>query len=399
MSKTRVIILFGGRSAEHEVSLLSARNVYLALDRARFEPLLIGIDKEGRWRAEPEATLLGAKGDPRQLRPVADGVEVAVPVRPEGRELAGRGQGNALADIDTGPSKGPVAPAMGSGGQSPPPPYAILRRDDVVFPVLHGTYGEDGTVQGLLELADVAYVGAGPLGAGIGMDKDVAKRLLQQAGIPVVPWRLVTAARLRREPEAVADDVAALGYPLFVKPANAGSSVGVSKVRDRAGVLPALQAALSFDLKALAEAGVDAREIECAVLGNDEPQAAVPGEIEVTHRDGFYSYDAKYVDADGSRIRIPADIPADVAARVQALSVQTFQALELAGMARVDFFLDRRTGALYVNEVNTIPGFTAISMYPKMWEAAGLSMTELVTRLIDLAVERRAARRSLKTSV
>jgi D-alanine-D-alanine ligase len=373
MSKTRVIILFGGRSAEHEVSLLSARNVYLALDRTRFDPLLIGIDKDGRWRVEPEATLLGAQGDPRHLHLQAGGAEVAVPVRPDKS----------------------LAPGEERGGG----PLAILRRDDVVFPVLHGTYGEDGTVQGLLELADVAYVGAGPLGSGIGMDKDVAKRLLSQAGIPVVPWRLVTAARMRWAPEAVAEEVARLGFPLFVKPANAGSSVGVSKVRDRAGVLPALQAALSFDVKALAEAAVDAREIECAVLGNDDPQAAVPGEIEVSHRDGFYSYDAKYVDPDGSRIRIPADIPAEVAARVRALSVQTFQALELAGMARVDFFLDRGNGDLYVNEVNTIPGFTAISMYPKMWEAADLPIGALVTRLVDLAIERRAARRALKTTV
>jgi D-alanine-D-alanine ligase len=186
---------------------------------------------------------------------------------------------------------------------------------------------------------------------------------------------------------------------LFVKPANAGSSVGVSKVKSPAELPAALAQALSFDLKALAESGVDAREIECAVLGNDDPQAAVPGEIEVTHKDGFYSYEAKYVDPDGSHIRIPADIPAETAARVRQLSVETFRTLELAGMARVDFFLDRQTGALYVNEVNTIPGFTAISMYPKMWEAAGLSIQELVTKLIDLAIERRQARRSLKTSV
>jgi D-alanine-D-alanine ligase len=378
MSKTRVTILFGGRSAEHEVSLLSARNVYLALDRSRFEPLLIGIDKQGRWRVEPEATLLGAKGDPRHLRLRAAGAEVPVPVRP---------------DLEEAPSsERSLAATEGA-------PLAILRRDDVIFPVLHGTYGEDGTVQGLLELADAAYVGAGPLGSGIGMDKDVAKRLLAQAGIPVVPWRLVTAAGFKKDPVGTQARVSELGFPLFVKPANAGSSVGVSKVKSPAELPAALAQALSFDLKALAESGVDAREIECAVLGNDDPQAAVPGEIEVTHKDGFYSYEAKYVDPDGSHIRIPADIPAETAARVRQLSVETFRTLELAGMARVDFFLDRQTGALYVNEVNTIPGFTAISMYPKMWEAAGLSIQELVTKLIDLAIERRQARRSLKTSV
>ena len=376
--KTRVIILFGGRSAEHEVSLLSARNVYLALDRERFEPLLIGIDKQGRWRVEPESTLLGAKGDPRHLRLQAAGAEVPVPVRPDiaetsERSLASRGDGDGA--------------------------LSILGRDDVVFPVLHGTYGEDGTVQGLLELADVAYVGAGPLGSGIGMDKDVAKRLLSQAGIPVVPWRLVTAGALRRGREQVLAQVAELGFPLFVKPANAGSSVGVSKVKSAAELPAALQRALAFDTKALAEAAVDAREIECAVLGNDDPRAAVPGEIEVTHKDGFYSYEAKYVDPDGSHIRIPADIPPETAERVRALSVATFKALELAGLARVDFFLDRKTGELFVNEVNTIPGFTAISMYPKMWEAAGMSIQQLVARLVELAIERRAERRALSTSV
>jgi D-alanine-D-alanine ligase len=367
-NRTRVIVLFGGRSAEHEISLLSARNVYLALDRQRFDPLPVSIDKQGRWRIEPEQTLLGATGDPRQVRLVASGAELVVPVRPQqDSESAALGQ--------------------------------ILRKDDVVFPVLHGTYGEDGTVQGLLELADVAYVGAGPLGSGIGMDKDVAKRLLAQAGIPVVPWRTLHASAVDADPDQVAAVVATLGYPLFVKPANAGSSVGVSKVKAPGDLLPALRQALRFDRKVLVESGIDAREIECAVLGNDDPRASTPGEIEVTHKDGFYSYDAKYVDAGGSHIRIPADIPPAVAAQVRELSVATFRALELAGMARVDFFLDRGTSALYVNEVNTIPGFTAISMYPKMWEHAGMSISALITRLVDLAIERRAARRRLETSV
>jgi D-alanine-D-alanine ligase len=372
VKKTRVIILFGGRSAEHEVSLLSARNIYLALDRERFEPLLIGIDKQGRWRAEPEATLLEAKGDPRNLRLRGIGDEVPVPVRPDRGEVTSRPRGDALA---------------------------ILQHDDVIFPVLHGTYGEDGTVQGLLELADVAYVGAGHLGSGIGMDKDVTKRLLSQAGIPVVPWRLVRAADYRRDGAAVRTALTALGFPCFVKPANAGSSVGVSKVRGPGDLDAALNQAFSFDQKVLVEAGVNAREVECAVLGNDEPQASVPGEIIVTHKDGFYSYEAKYVDPDGADFKIPADISAEVAARVRTLSVETFKALDLAGMARVDFFLDRDTGGLYVNEVNTIPGFTAISMYPKMWEASGVPIKELVAKLVDLAIERRAARRALKTSV
>jgi D-alanine-D-alanine ligase len=374
VNKTRVIILFGGRSAEHEVSLLSARNVFLALDRQRFDPILVGIDKQGRWRIEPEATLLEASGDPRLLALRGAGAEVSVPVRP-----------------DLEPVR-PVAPPAGG-------PLAILRRDDVVFPVLHGTYGEDGTVQGLFELADVAYVGAGHLGSAVGMDKEVAKRLLAQAGIPVVPWQTVTASGFQRDPGGVKARAAALGYPLFVKPANAGSSVGVSKVDGPEALEPALRNAFQFDRKVLLEARVNAREVECAVLGNDEPQASVPGEIVVTHKDGFYSYEAKYVDPEGAHWKIPAEIPPAVAERVRALSLETFRALELAGMARVDFFLDRDTGALYVNEVNTIPGFTAISMYPKMWEASGLSAQALVTRLIDLAIERRAARRALKTSV
>jgi D-alanine-D-alanine ligase len=382
MNKRRVIILFGGRSAEHEVSLLSARNVYLALDRDRFDPLLIGIDKQGRWRAEPTESLLGATGDPRHVKLAAAAREVTVPVRPQILE------------------EGLTARPPGSGKETSAGEGAlgILGRDDVVFPVLHGTYGEDGTVQGLLELADVAYVGSGHLGSGIGMDKHIAKRLLIEAGIPVVPYRLITAAELRRGPEACARRAGELGFPLFVKPANAGSSVGVSKVKEPAALLPALRAALDYDTKVLAEAAVDAREIECAVLGNDEPQASVPGEIVVTHRDGFYSYEAKYVDEKGAECRIPADLPPETAQRVRELSVATFRALELSGMARVDFFLDRGTGALAVNEVNTIPGFTAISMYPKLWEASGIPVKDLVSRLIDLALERRAARRALKTS-
>jgi D-alanine-D-alanine ligase len=370
VKKTRVIILFGGRSAEHEVSLLSARNVFLALDRERFEPLLVGIDKQGHWRIEPERTLLDASGDPRLLKLVAAGRELAVPVHPQSS-----------------------APATSDGDQP------LLGADDVVFPVLHGTYGEDGTVQGLLELADIAYVGPGLLGSAIGMDKDVSKRLLAQAAIPVVPWRLVTAAAMKRDPGRCLALAGELGLPAFVKPANAGSSVGVSKVKNEADLEPALRAALAFDTKVLVEAGIDGREIECAVLGNDEPEASMLAEIVVHHQDGFYSYDAKYVDANGADAKIPANLPADTTLRVRNLAVRTFRTLELAGMSRVDFFLDRKSGALYVNEVNTIPGFTAISMYPKMWEASGVPIKQLITRLLDLAIERRAARRALKTQI
>jgi D-alanine-D-alanine ligase len=366
VTKTRVIILFGGRSAEHEISLLSARNVLAALDRQRFEPVLIGIDRAGGWHLESDRTLAAATGSPRALAldPVAPPVDVQA----------------ALAQVP------------GAGGQS---------AETVVFPVLHGTFGEDGTVQGLLDLADVAYVGAGVLGSAVGMDKEVAKRLLRDAGIPVVDFVLVTAAAFARDAEAALAPVARFGFPVFVKPSNAGSSVGVSKVRDRAGLAPAVRAALAFDRKVLIERAVDAREVECAVLGNDDPIASVPAEVLVHHKDGFYSYDAKYVDPDGASFRVPADVPAPLIARVQELAIQTFRTLELAGMARVDFFLER-TGAapaLYVNEVNTIPGFTAMSMYPKMWEASGLPQKELLTRLIELALERRNARQALKTGV
>jgi D-alanine-D-alanine ligase len=363
VKKTRVIILFGGRSAEHEISILSARNVLAALDRERFAPVLVGIDRAGRWHLESERTLADATGDPRALAldPAAPTVSI------EQGLVAGARHQSDLGD------------------------------DVVVFPVLHGTFGEDGTVQGLLELGDVAYVGAGVLGSAIGMDKEVAKRLLRDAGIPVVDFTVVTAAAFARDPAAALSGTASLGWPLFVKPVNAGSSVGVSRVNGPEGLAPAVRAALAFDRKVLIERAVDAREIECAVLGNDDPVASIPGEILVHHKDGFYSYDAKYVDPSGASWKIPADLPAATAARVQTLAVETFRTLELAGLARVDFFLSRQDGALYVNEVNTLPGFTAISMYPKMWEASGLSQKALLTRLIELARERWEARRTIHT--
>ncbi|HEY4184109.1 MAG TPA: D-alanine--D-alanine ligase family protein [Polyangia bacterium] len=345
-SKKRVVILFGGRSAEHEVSLLSARNVAQALDRERFEPLLVGIDKQGRWHLESQATLDAAVGDPRGVR------------------------------LD------PNAPVVDA---------SVLRPGDVVFPALHGTFGEDGTMQGLLELAGVAYVGAPVLGSAVGMDKDVTKRLLRDAGLPIVPYRMVTARAFREDAAACLRAGEELGFPLFCKPANAGSSVGVSRVLRAEELGAALTLALQFDTKVLLEQGIDAREVECAVLGNEQPEASIPGEIVLSHRDGFYSYDAKYVDPTGALFRVPADIPTAVSKRVRELSVATFRALELAGLARVDFFLDRRDGTLYVNEVNTLPGFTEASGYPKMWAASGLAVRPLVSRLIDLALERQAA--------
>lgn len=360
MSKTRVVILFGGRSAEHEISLLSARNILVALDRNLYEPELVSIDKQGRWRRETEAFLLSATGDPRSLRLPAESPEVQVPIAPSAEGL--------------------------------------FAGDTVVFPVLHGTYGEDGRVQSVLDMAGVAYVGSGALGSAMGMDKDVTKRLLAQTDVPVVPWQTIHAHELSEDPQAVHERVAALQYPLFVKPANAGSSVGVSRVARAEDLPSALAQAFRFDTKVLAEAAINAREVECAVLGNEHPQASIPGEIVVTHKDGFYSYEAKYIDPAGSHLQLPAPLPEEVCAWVQDLAVRTFRALELSGLARVDFFVERGTLEVYLNEVNTMPGFTAISMYPKMWEATGLSQRELVSRLIELGRQRHAKRSRIVTS-
>ena len=359
--RIRVLVLFGGRSSEHGVSVLSARNVAAALDPARYEVVAVGIGQDGVWRYEPAETLANAKGDPRQLAVAGTGPRLRIPVGPPS------------ADDD-------------------------IRPDDVLFPVLHGTFGEDGTIQGLFELMDVAYVGCGPLGASIGMDKDVAKKLLAFANLPVVPWHTVTTHAWDTAREASRTAAAAFGFPLFVKPANAGSSVGVHKVKRAEDLDAAIEDALRFDGKVLVEPALDIREIECAVLGNDAPSAATPGEIVVYHADGFYSYEAKYVDAAGSHPEIPAQAPAALLGTLQRLAVEAFRALELSGLARVDFFVERGTDRVFINEVNTLPGFTPISMYPKMWEAAGVSNAALVDRLVQLAVERHAVRRARITA-
>jgi D-alanine-D-alanine ligase len=342
--KLTVAIVFGGQSAEHEISILSARNVLAALDRTRFEPLLIGIDKSGHWLRQEERRLIDSARDPRQVA------------------------------ITAGPAAGPLPRADG--------PHI-----DVVFPVLHGTLGEDGAMQGLLELAGLPYVGAGVLGSAIGMDKDVMKRLLKEAQIPVAPFTVVRRAHFESRPQEALAAVASLGFPLFTKPANAGSSVGVRRVKSSAELDAAVRHALEFDSKVIAEAAVTGREIELAVLGGNPPQVSVAGEIVVQHADGFYSYDAKYLDPEGARLDLPAKIPPAQLARAQALALQTFEVLECEGMARVDLFLEP-DGTFLVNEINTIPGFTAISMYPKLWELSGVPPQHLVTRLIELALER-----------
>jgi D-alanine-D-alanine ligase len=363
--RLRVAVLFGGRSAEHEISLLSARFVVESLDRDRFEPILVGIDKSGRWLLQEEALLLGAARDPRLV-----GLNRAMPAV-------------ALAAHPT--PGGETALAIGAEGSA---------GIDVAFPVLHGPMGEDGAVQGLLELAGIPYVGAGVLGSAVGMDKDVMKRLLASAGLPVLPWVAVRGVARAGD----LDRAEALGYPVFVKPANMGSSVGVRRARTRQELAEAIEHAFTFDTKVMVEKGLDRpREVECSVLGNDEPIASVAGEIVVDHPDGFYSYAAKYIDETGATLRIPADLAPAQMSEVQRLAVETFRVLDCSGLARVDFF-PAADGRLFVNEINTMPGFTSISMYPKLWEASGMSARELVSRLVDLALERAARKAKLLTT-
>jgi D-alanine-D-alanine ligase len=362
--KVRVAIVFGGQSAEHEISILSARNVLAAVDRDRFEPVLIGIDKQGYWLAQDPQRLLDSAQNARLAR-----IEPGSPVR-----IA-----SALA-----------LPAAGMAADS-----SVI---DVIFPVLHGTLGEDGTMQGLFEVAGIPYVGAGVLGSAIGMDKDVMKRLLRDAGIPVTDFRTVRQQQFNADAGRICQALAVLGWPLFTKPANAGSSVGVRRVGGAHELEAAIRHAFEFDTKVVVEAAVDGREIELAVLGGNPAIASVAGEIVVDHRDGFYSYQAKYLDEQGVRLEIPARISPEDLLRAQALALSAFEVLECDGLARVDLFL-KRDGTLLVNEINTLPGFTAVSMYPKLWAASGIAPTELITRLIDLALQRGQQRVALRRCI
>ena len=348
IKRLRVGVLFGGRSGEHEVSLASAASVIRGLDPDQYEAVPIGITKDGHW-------LVG---------------EGAVKMLPE--VLKGGRRVMLTAD----PTEAALVPLdRGAGAQ----------RLDVIFPVMHGTFGEDGTIQGMLELAGLPYVGAGVLGSAIGMDKDVSKRLCKEAGIPVVPWVTIHRWTWEKEPEAVRAQIEGkFEYPVFVKPATLGSSVGMSKVHSTEELAPALNLACEYGLKILVEKAVTGREIEVSVLGNHEPQSSVPGEI-VPHRE-FYDYAAKYLE-DGTQLIIPAALKPSQVAKIQSLAIKAFRTLELSGMARVDFFLEKKGGKLYLNEANTIPGFTSISMYPKLWEASGISFRELIGKLIDLAFE------------
>jgi D-alanine-D-alanine ligase len=373
--KLRVGILFGGRSGEHEVSLLSAASVLNAIDRKKFDVVPIGITKNGHWLAAADAHGL-LEGD---TSAVASRLRAGDPAATEGAKLLEKGMPMLLA-----PEPGPQGPQG--------------RSIDVVFPVLHGTFGEDGTIQGLFELAGIAYVGSGVLGSSAGMDKDVMKRLFKESGLPIVKHVTVLRSEWEKSPKKVAAKIeATLKYPVFVKPANLGSSVGISKAHDRKELGPALDEAARFDRKLVIEQGVGgaikggkleakARELEVAVLGNDKPEASVVGEI-IPGKE-FYDYEAKYL-SEGSIPVIPAKLTRAESKKIREMAVKAFQACDLAGLARVDFLMEaggkRR---IYLNEVNTLPGFTKISMYPKLWEATGLSYSDLITRLIELALER-----------
>jgi len=385
VKRLRVGVLYGGRSGEHEVSLASAAAVFANLDRKKYEPVPIRIDKEGRWAlADRPPTATSAAEVIEQAR-----LEAARPTR-EGREvhLVARPSDETILSIDRQVARGEdLGQAIVTG-----------LNIDVIFPVLHGPYGEDGTIQGLLELANVPYVGAGVLASSVGMDKAVMKVVFSARELPICPYRVVMRHEWeRRRSDLAAELEQALGFPMFVKPANLGSSVGISKAKEPRSLADAIDLAGAFDRKIVVEAAVpNAREIECAVLGNDDPQASVPGEV-IPSRE-FYDYEAKYID-EGSMIVIPADLAPSTTADIQRLSIAAFQAIDCAGMARVDFLLDGASGHIFVNEVNTIPGFTTISMYSKLWAATGVDYPQLLDRLIGLALERHSEKQQLRTSV
>lgn len=363
MEKLRIGLLYGGRSVEHDVSIVSATSILAALDRDRYEVSLVGVDSQGAWHLAPAD---------HSLRDGLRAPVVFLPAHPGATDLQAR---------DPDPST----------------PLGELARLDVVFPIIHGRGGEDGALQGLLEMAAVPYVGSGVLSSALQMDKDFAKRLLMAAGLPVTPWMTFSAAALSAAGlSTTADRVAAeLGLPVFVKPANSGSSIGISRAESAGELIAALDLALRYDRKVVVEIAIDAREIEVAVLGNDFPEASVPGEIRSAR--SFYDYESKYSD-DATELIIPAELDAEQVRAIRETAIAAYQALDAEGMARVDFLLDRETGVFYVNELNSLPGFTAASsMYPKLWEATGLPYPKLLDRLIELALERHAERSKLES--
>ncbi len=376
--KIRVGLVFGGRSGEHEVSLASANSVMANLDKEKYEVVPIGITKSGSWLLGSEpAKLIAAEQSVGQEQTGAEEAEggehitsVTLTGDPKLRRLIALERGEELRD---------------NGAL------------DVIFPVMHGTYGEDGALQGLLEMANVPYVGCGVLGSALGMDKEKMKMVFQSAGLPIVDYLVFRRNQWERSPETILDAIEArLGYPCFVKPVNLGSSVGVNKAHERGELIHAINVAAEYDRKVIVERGISCRELEISVLGNDEPIASVVGEVISSNE--FYDYRAKYLDGKSQTI-IPADIPQETAEEVRRIALQAFLALDLSGLARVDFFLDKTSGKVYINEVNTMPGFTQISMYPKLWEASGLPYPELLDRLIELAIERHADRQRNRTDL
>lgn len=366
--KQDVLVIYGGRSAEHEVSCRSAAFILRNLDPDKYNVHAIAIDKNGTWLPQNAKVLLAGLKDSVAI--ARDVVQPALPTRdPAGHLLA-------LAAVDGKP---------------------IDKKKLVVFPILHGTFGEDGTMQGLLELAEVAFVGPDTMGSAIGMDKVVSKKLVQAAGVPVVPWLETRQQFWLEHQDAICREAEkALGFPMFVKPVRLGSSVGIAKVKNSAALKQACVEALTFDDKIMIEKGLDVREIECAVLGDYDPAVSVPGEV-IPHAE-FYSYEAKYLDADGASLAIPARLDAAQTRTAQDLARRVFMALDLYGMARVDLFLEKSTGKFYFNEVNTIPGFTEISQFPMLWKESGVDAKELLDRLIALAVKRQNEKRALKRS-
>lgn len=384
--KLKVGILFGGRSGEHEVSLLSAASVLNAIDRTKYDVVPIGISKEGRWLTSGESQRLlegkSARENPRQLR-------AGDPEATPGAAVLARGD-SVIVPPEPASGHHSLIPFESGAAQEHRPAHQAIDVD-VIFPVLHGTFGEDGTIQGLLELADIPYVGAGVLGSAVGMDKDIMKRLFAAARLPIVKHVTVLRSQWEREKKKLKRAIETkLKYPMFVKPANLGSSVGISKAHDTAELGPAMDLAAGYDRKIVIEQGVGgkkkkAREIECSVLGNDEPEASIPGEI-VPMKE-FYDYAAKYLD-EGSELLIPAKLSKAMTKQVQQMAIAAFQAVDCSGLARVDFLLDPVSDKLYLNEINTMPGFTSISMYPKLWAASGVEYPKLIGRLIELALER-----------
>lgn len=362
MTKINVAVLFGGRSTEHEISLLSAQNIIKSMDLTKYQPVLIGIDKTGRWHYHQDGMKLLHADDPKQIALTHSNEEVLFSQNTNDHYITSVNKSsNVLASID------------------------------VLFPVLHGTYGEDGAIQGLAKIANLPCVGPGILGSAVGMDKEVMKRLLRDGGIESAKW----VSLRRRDIDGIntSEIVSQLGTELFVKPVNLGSSVGITFVKKEEDLMPAIMKAFEYDNKVLIEERIIGREIECAVLGNDDPIASIPGEV--IPKDGFYSFEAKYVDEHGAALKVPAELTEEEVQSIQELSIHTFIQLECSGLARVDMFLTP-TGQLYINEINTLPGFTNISMYPTLWKLSGISNQELIDRLIQLAIKEHEVEKALK---